>query len=177
MKNCVRCPLRSQCTQVVTGVGSFTSRLLIVGEAPGQDEDTMGEPFVGRSGDLLNQILKKANVNREDIYISNTIKCRPPKNRIPNKNEIERCKIWLWKEIKALTYLKVIMPLGGIATKLLLKLPANTLMKTVVGTINTVEYTSAKITPWYHPSYLIRHNNHRLLTTTEIWFRRVKELL
>src|SRR5947199_1014171 len=155
MKACTRCLLRQGCSQVVTGVGSLDSPLLMVGEAPGEDEDLEGESFVGRSGQLLTKLLTEAGISREDIYISNAVKCHPPGNRKPSQLEINTCKTWLWKEIKALHNLKVIVTLGAIPTGLLLKLNS-VVMGRVIDKSFTMEYTKAKIMPWYHPSYLLR---------------------
>lgn len=179
-KGCTRCPLRSGCNQVVTGIGNPNTSLFIVGEAPGADEDLLGEPFVGRSGDLLTKLLRDVKINREDIYISNVVKCRPPGNRKPKQEEIQQCKIWLWKEIQSLLNLKIIITLGATSTELLLSL-SNVIMKTVVGKAYQVKYTQAKIMPWYHPSFLLRRNKEvkgedgKLIDRTRQWLQHIKE--
>lgn len=180
MKNCKRCPLRQGCSQVVTGIGNFNSPLLIIGESPGADEDLEGEPFVGRSGQLLNKLLGEAGISRDSIYITNTVKCRPPGNRMPTSEEIAICKTWLWKEIKAMSNLKVIATLGAVSTGLLLKLKCITMAK-LIGKAFTMDYTKAKIMPWYHPSYLLRRNKPtdgpKLIQQTMYWLKTVKEQL
>jgi uracil-DNA glycosylase len=176
MKECTRCRLRKGCNQVVTGIGNIQSPLLIVGECPGADEDLEGEPFVGRSGVLLNKLLSEAKINRSDIYISNAVKCRPPNNRKPLQDELDVCKIWLWKEIQMLSNLKIILTLGATPTSLLLKLK-NITMSDLVGRMFTVKYTSARIIPWYHPSYLLRKNNINLIKRSQQCLQDIKELL
>jgi uracil-DNA glycosylase len=183
MKNCTRCHLRETCAQVVTGVGDFSSPLLIVGEAPGADEDLEGEPFVGRSGQLLTKLLADAGIERSATYVSNAVKCRPPGNRTPSPEEIAVCKIWLWREIQQLSNLKVILPLGAIPTGLLLKLKSTT-MSHLVGRTFKMDFTKAKIMPWYHPSYLLRRNKPtkdnegvKLIDRTIAWFKTIKESL
>jgi uracil-DNA glycosylase family 4 len=168
---------------VVTGVGDFDSPLLIVGEAPGADEDLEGEPFVGRSGQLLTKLLKDAGIDRSSTYVSNAVKCRPPGNRTPSLEEIAVCKIWLWREMQQLSNLKVILPLGAIPTGLLLKLK-NVTMGNLVGRTFKMEYTKAKIMPWYHPSFLLRRNKPtkdtegvKLIDRTVAWFKTIKESL
>jgi uracil-DNA glycosylase family 4 len=177
-KDCTKCSLRKGCSQVVTGCGPIQSPLLIVGEAPGQDEDLEGEPFVGRSGQLLRKLLKAAGINYKDVYITNTVKCRPPANRTPNVDEVKICKIWLWKEIQ-LSKAKVILPLGAVAIGLLLKIN-NFRMKDIVGKSFQVDYTTAELMPWYHPSYILRRNtageqqDMKLLDQTINWFKVIK---
>jgi uracil-DNA glycosylase len=174
MKNCTRCNLREGCNQVVTGIGNPNTSLLIVGEAPGQDEDIEGEPFVGRSGTLLTKLMKDAGIERSSVYITNTVKCRPPNNRQPSPVEITICKRWLWKEIQQLTLLKVIATLGRVPTALLLQMKIP-MLGAMVGNEYNVEYTTAKIMPWYHPSYILRKNRASLLEKTVKWLKSVKE--
>ena len=97
--NCTRCTLCETRTNVVAGKGNKNAKLMLVGEAPGADEDLLGEPFVGRCGDLLTKMLTDLGIHRENVYITNTVKCRPvegKKNRPPKKEEIQSCKSWLW---------------------------------------------------------------------------------
>jgi uracil-DNA glycosylase family 4 len=146
---------------------------MIVGEAPGEDEDSIGEPFVGRSGKLLNKLLTEANISREVIYITNSVRCRPPHNRLPSPEEISACKIWLWREIQ-LIQPKVIMPLGHVPSTLLLK--KSLTMGKMKGNVYELDYCKAKLMPWYHPSYLLRQGS-KLDEDTVKWFRKVKENL
>jgi uracil-DNA glycosylase len=116
---CTKCPLASGRTQVVFGVGNPTADLLFVGEGPGEQEDLQGEPFVGRAGQLLTRLIGDIGLRREDVYIANVVKCRPPGNRDPLPAEIEACSPYLESQ---LTFIdpKVVVTLGNFATKLLL---------------------------------------------------------
>ncbi|MGH9024558.1 MAG: uracil-DNA glycosylase [Acidimicrobiia bacterium] len=116
---CTRCPLAEGRTQVVFGVGAPTADLMFVGEGPGEQEDIQGEPFVGRAGQLLTRFITDIGLRREDTYIANVVKCRPPGNRDPLPNEIEACSPYLESQ---LTFIdpKVVVTLGNFATKLLL---------------------------------------------------------
>lgn len=154
MKLCVRCPLRRQCNQVVPGIGPANARLVVVGEAPGGDEDLLGEPFVGQAGQLLNKLLKGAGIERDSVYITNTVKCRPKGNATPTDTPIQACKPWLWKELQVIKP-KVVLTLGKISTRLLLRLGTSFRMKDVIGQVYDVEYMESKIMSWYHPSYLL----------------------
>lgn len=117
---CTKCRLAETRTQVVFGVGDPTADLMFVGEAPGMNEDLQGEPFVGAAGQLLNRLLAEIGLNREDVYIANVIKCRPPGNRDPQDDEIECCKGYLRSQISLIDP-KVVVTLGNFATKLLLR--------------------------------------------------------
>lgn len=125
----------------------------------------MGEPFVGRCGKFLDQMLDEAGLVRDELYITNTVKCRPTKknnnrviNRPPSKDEIEKCKVWLWKELTNLTP-SVILTLGKVPTGTLLsgQLKKSFALGKLVGKKHTVDYMTAKIIPLYHPSYLMVH--------------------
>jgi len=116
---CQLCPLKETRQQVVFGTGNYNTRLMMVGEGPGRDEDMQGEPFVGKAGQLLNKILLAAEINREDIYITNVVKCRPPNNRIPVQPEIEACMPYLQKQIDLINPI-IIVCLGSLATKSLI---------------------------------------------------------
>jgi len=115
---CVKCPLSQSRTQVVFGAGNADADLMFVGEAPGAEEDRQGLPFVGRSGALLSSMLENAGISREDVFIANTLKCRPPENRDPTAAEIETCRPWLFEQIRLIEP-KVVATLGNFATKLL----------------------------------------------------------
>jgi DNA polymerase len=116
---CELCKLAAGRTQVVIGVGRADADLLFVGEGPGQQEDLKGEPFVGRAGQLLTQLIEGIGLTRADVYIANVVKCRPPGNRDPQPDEIEACAPWLDRQL-ALIEPRVIVTLGNFATKLLL---------------------------------------------------------
>jgi len=173
MRQCHKCQLRNSCHQVVTGKGNLNAKLVLIGEAPGEDEDIIGEPFVGRSGKLLTKLLLEAGITRDNVYISNTVKCRPPNNRTPNEDEVRACKSWLWLELKNLAP-EVIITLGKVPTKLLLQLHKQFSMRDISGKEYAVEYMKALIVPWYHPSYLLRRNNALDKETIE-FFKRIKD--
>src|ERR1700689_3562401 len=117
---CTKCPLAEGRTQVVFGVGNPQAALLFVGEAPGRDEDLAGEPFVGRSGKLLDRLMfEEIGITRQSCYIANVVKCRPPNNRDPAPVEIESCRPWLEEQIRLISP-KVTVTLGNFATRLLL---------------------------------------------------------
>lgn len=115
---CVKCPLSESRTQVVFGAGNADADLMFVGEAPGAEEDRQGLPFVGRSGALLTSMLENAGISREEVFIANTLKCRPPENRDPTPTEIETCRPWLTEQIRLIEP-RVVATLGNFATKLL----------------------------------------------------------
>jgi uracil-DNA glycosylase family 4 len=117
-RSCVKCPLSESRTQVVFGAGNANADLMFVGEAPGAEEDRQGLPFVGRSGALLTKMLGEAGISREDVFIANTLKCRPPQNRDPTANEIETCQPWLFEQIRLIEP-RVVATLGNFSTKLL----------------------------------------------------------
>jgi len=117
---CTRCPLAATRTQVVFGVGDAGADLMFVGEAPGREEDLRGEPFVGRSGQLLDRLLvEELGIGREHVYIANVVKCRPPDNRDPRPEEIDACRPFLTEQVDLIAP-KVVVTLGNFATKLLL---------------------------------------------------------
>ena len=152
--NCERCHLRSGAKQVVMGKGNVTKKIMFIGEGPGADEDRLGEPFVGKAGQLLNRILAAAKINREDVYITNMVKCRPPQNRNPHSDEIEICAPILLAEINLINP-KVIVPLGSIALKNLLDQNAS-ITKMRGQWIQRGKYF---FLPTFHPSYLLRNPN------------------
>lgn len=117
---CTDCRLSETRTQVVFGVGSPQARVMMVGEAPGRNEDLQGEPFVGAAGHLLNRLLEEVGMRREDVYIANVLKCRPPNNRDPRPDEITACKGYLRRQLD-LVDPQVVMTLGNFATQLLLR--------------------------------------------------------
>lgn len=150
---CVLCPLHATRTQTVFGVGSQTADWLFIGEAPGADEDRQGEPFVGRAGQLLNSMLRAIGLSREQVYIANVLKCRPPKNRDPRPEEAAACEPYLKRQIDLLRP-KIIIALGRIAAQNLL----NT--DTPIGRMRGRQYvyadTGIPLLVTYHPAYLLR---------------------
>lgn len=152
-QNCKKCPLSKQGrTQIVFGAGSEKTKLMFVGEGPGRDEDIQGIPFVGRSGKLLTKIIEAMGLKRENIFISNVVKCRPPNNRTPLPNESEVCKnLLLFKEIEIIKP-KIICTLGASATQALLG-PIK--ISQVRGKL--FKFGDALIIPTFHPAYLLRN--------------------
>ena len=149
---CTRCKL---CTlgrsQTVFGVGNPKARLMFVGEAPGEDEDKKGEPFVGRAGQLLTKIIEAIGLTRDDVYIANVIKCRPPGNRNPEPDEVAECEPFLFRQIDAIKP-KVIVALGTFAAKALLK--SDLSISKLRGQF--YDYRGAKLLPTFHPAFLLR---------------------
>lgn len=151
---CLKCTLGHTRTNVVFGVGNPKSRVLFIGEAPGADEDAQGEPFVGRAGQLLNKILAAIEMKREDVYICNILKCRPPDNRDPLANEMEICTPYLEKQIDLIKP-EFIICLGRIAAQWLLK--TNDSLTKLREKVH--EYKGAKLIITYHPAALLRNPN------------------
>jgi DNA polymerase len=150
--DCTRCKLHKQGRkQIVFGVGDPNAELMFVGEAPGADEDQQGEPFVGRAGQLLNNMITAMGLRREDVYIANVIKCRPPGNRTPERDECETCSPFLMRQIDVIRP-KVIVALGAVAAKNLLGL--NESMANLRGRFYDFRGTRLAVT--YHPAFLLR---------------------
>ena len=147
------------------GKGPKTSDLILLGEAPGADEDLIGEPFVGRCGELLTKMLEDTGIDRETTYITNTVKCRPvvgKKNRPPEKEEISACRGWLWQELQEIKP-KGVVTFGKSPTGLLLKIKKHKLkLGDVVGRRQSVDYMDSVIIPCYHPSYLMQTGRNKM---------------
>jgi uracil-DNA glycosylase family 4 len=162
--DCTRCKLHKQGRkQIVFGVGNPHAELMFVGEGPGADEDTQGEPFVGRAGQLLNNMIKAMGIRREDVYIANIVKCRPPGNRTPERDECETCSPFLMRQI-AVVKPKVIVALGAVAAKNLLAMNAS--MSELRGRFydfmpagaqsSDPSWQGTKLAVTYHPAFLLR---------------------
>lgn len=150
--DCTRCRLHKQGRkQIVFGVGNPHADLMFVGEAPGADEDEQGIPFVGRAGQLLTNMIKAMGLGREDVYIANVIKCRPPGNRTPEREECETCSPFLLRQIDVVRP-KIIVALGAVAAKSLLQI--NDSMANLRG--RTYDFRNTKLIVTYHPAYLLR---------------------
>jgi uracil-DNA glycosylase len=150
--DCTRCRLSKQGRkQIVFGVGNPKADLMFIGEAPGADEDQQGEPFVGRAGQLLNNMIKAMGLRREDVYIANIIKCRPPGNRTPERDECETCSPFLMRQIAAVKP-KAIVALGAVAAKTLLAI--NAPMSEFRG--RWFDFRGTKLAVTYHPAFLLR---------------------
>jgi len=150
--NCKRCSLHKTRHNVVFGSGNPKAGLMFIGEAPGQDEDLQGLPFVGRAGQLLTKIIEAMGLKREDVYIANILKCRPPNNRIPLPAEIAACEENVKKQA-GLIKPKVICTLGKFASQTLLK--TETTISVLRGHFQ--EYNGIKVMPTFHPAYLLRN--------------------
>lgn len=150
--DCTRCRLHKQGRkQIVFGVGNPHAELMFIGEAPGADEDEQGEPFVGRAGQLLNNMIKAMGIGREDVYIANIIKCRPPGNRTPERDECETCSPFLMRQIEVIGP-KAIVALGAVAAKTLLAV--NAPMSELRGC--WYDFRGTKLVVTYHPAFLLR---------------------
>ena len=168
---CARCKLHTLGRrQVVFGVGNPNADLMFVGEAPGADEDIQGEPFVGRAGQLLTKIIEAIGMTRDDVYIANVIKCRPPQNRNPEPDEVEQCEPFLFRQIETIKP-KVIVALGKFAAQSLLK--TTDPITRIRG--REYKYRDAILMPTYHPAYLLRNPSSK----REVWedMKRVRALL
>ena len=169
--DCTRCKLhRLGRRQVVFGVGNPEADLMFVGEAPGADEDVQGIPFVGRAGQLLTKIIEAIGLSRDEVYIANVIKCRPPENRNPEPDEVETCEPFLFQQIDSIRP-KVVVALGTFAAKALLKTqdPISRLRG------RTFDYRGAKLIPTFHPAFLLRSPDRK----RDVWedMKKVRALL
>ena len=158
---CALCKLAGNRTQVVFGVGRPDADLMFVGEGPGEQEDLKGEPFVGRAGGLLTQLIEGIGLGREDVYIANVVKCRPPENRAPQPDEIDACAPWLDRQLELIRP-RVIVTLGNFATKLLLQTQDG------ITKLRGREFGfsraghEAVLIPTYHPSAVLRSGGKAL---------------
>jgi uracil-DNA glycosylase family 4 len=150
--DCTRCKLHGLGRkQIVFGVGNPQAELMFVGEGPGADEDQQGEPFVGRAGQLLNKMIAAMGVRREEVYIANVVKCRPPGNRAPERDEVETCSPFLMRQIDAIRP-SAIVALGAVAAKCLLGM--NATMSELRG--GSYDFRGARLFVTYHPAFLLR---------------------
>jgi len=158
--DCTRCRLHKARHNIVFGVGNPKAQLVFVGEGPGHDEDIQGEPFVGRAGKLLTQMIEAMSLRREDVYICNVVKCRPPENRLPERDEIATCSPYLMRQLEVIAP-KVICCLGACS--------AQTLLQTNQGISKFrgewFDFRGAKLIATYHPAYLLRNPNAK----GEVW--------
>jgi uracil-DNA glycosylase family 4 len=162
--DCQRCKLCAGRTHIVFGVGNPQAKLMFVGEGPGRDEDLQGEPFVGRAGQLLTDIITKGmGLKREDVYIANVVKCRPPENRNPEPDEVAACEPFLKKQIDLIRP-EIIVALGKFAVQTLLqsKVPISKLRG------NWHSYHGIKLMPTFHPAYLLRNPADKKLVWEDI---------
>jgi uracil-DNA glycosylase family 4 len=162
--DCTRCVLHKQGRkQIVFGVGNPNAELMFVGEGPGADEDEQGEPFVGRAGQLLNKMIEAMGLKREHVYIANVVKCRPPGNRTPEKDECDTCSPFLLRQIDAIKP-KAIVALGAVAARTLLGL--NEPMAKLRGRF--YDFRGARLAVTYHPAYLLRDPRQKVETWKDL---------
>jgi DNA polymerase len=159
MGDCKRCKLCQGRNNIVFGEGNPAARLMFVGEGPGADEDEQGRPFVGRAGQVLTNLINKLGFERGDFYIANVVKCRPPGNRDPEEDEISACRVFLEKQIDAISPV-VIMTLGSVATRMLLSTEET--ISRMRGRFH--DYRGVKVMPTFHPSYLLRSPKQKMKT-------------
>ena len=160
MGECTRCKLHRGRQNIVFGVGNSEADLMFVGEAPGADEDAQGIPFVGRAGQLLTRIIESIGLQREQVYIANILKCRPPRNRDPQPDEVESCEGFLFQQIQAIDPILVVA-LGRYAAQTLLQ--TQTAISRIRGKF--YPYRGGLLIPTFHPSYLLRNPRAK----REVW--------
>lgn len=168
---CTRCKLHTRGRQqIVFGAGNPSADLMFIGEAPGHDEDVQGIPFVGRAGQLLTRIIEAIELKREDVYIANIIKCRPPENRNPEPDEVAACEPFVFRQVQSIRP-KVIVALGTFAAQALLRTkdPISRLRG------NVYRYGDARLIPTFHPAYLLRSPERK----RDVWedMKKVRALL
>lgn len=154
ISKCYKCILGKTRTNIVPGEGNLDAELMFIGEGPGEDEDLQGRPFVGRAGQLLTKMIEAMGYKREEVYIANIVKCRPPNNRAPFDEEAFACIDFLKRQIEIVSP-KVIVALGSTATKYLLN--TNKKISSLRGEFQ--DYNGIKIMPTFHPSYLLRNQS------------------
>jgi uracil-DNA glycosylase len=158
--DCKRCKLHRTRRTIVFGEGNKKAKLMFIGEGPGYDEDVQGRPFVGKAGQLLTRIIQSIHLEREEVYIANIIKCRPPQNRNPEPDEIKSCSPFLMKQIQAIQP-KIICALGAFAAQTLLQTDAK--ITSLRG--RTFDFKGIKVLPTYHPAFLLRNPDKK----REVW--------
>lgn len=168
--DCKRCKLHRTRRTIVFGEGNEKATLMFIGEGPGYDEDVQGRPFVGRAGQLLTKIIQSINLSREEVYIANIIKCRPPQNRNPEPDEIQSCSLFLMKQIRVIQP-KIICALGTFSAQTLLK--TDTKITALRGKLFDLE--GIKVIPTYHPAFLLRNPDKK----REVWedMKKIAELI
>jgi DNA polymerase len=167
---CTRCKLHQGRTTLVFGVGHPDADLMFVGEAPGRDEDRQGEPFVGRAGQLLTKIIESIGLTRDQVYIANVIKCRPPHNRNPELDEVQTCEPFLFQQLDVIRP-RVVVALGAFAVRTLLHSEQS--ISRLRGQV--FDYRGAKLVPTFHPAFLLRSPDRK----RDVWedMKKVRALL
>jgi len=158
--DCKRCKLHRTRRTIVFGEGDKKAKLMFIGEGPGYDEDVQGRPFVGKAGQLLTRIIQSIHLSREEVYIANIVKCRPPQNRNPEPDEIKSCSAFLMKQIQAI-HPKIICALGTFAAQTLLETDAK--ITSLRG--RSFDLQGIKVLPTYHPAFLLRNPEKK----REVW--------
>ncbi len=158
--DCKRCKLHRTRKTIVFGEGNEKATLMLIGEGPGYDEDVQGRPFVGKAGQLLTKIIQSINLSREEVYIANIIKCRPPQNRNPEPDEIQNCHPFLMKQISVIQP-KIICALGTFSAQTILKTGSK--ITALRGKLYDLE--GIKVIPTYHPAFLLRNPEKK----REVW--------
>ncbi len=168
--DCKRCKLHRSRQRIVFGEGNEKATLMFIGEGPGYDEDVQGRPFVGKAGQLLTKIIESINISREEVYIANIVKCRPPQNRNPEPDEIESCSPFLMRQILVIEP-KIICALGTFSAQTLLK--TDTKITALRGKV--YDANGIKVVPTYHPAFLLRNPERK----REVWedMKKIAELL
>lgn len=165
VSDCTACELSKTRKQAVFGVGAHNAEWMIVGEAPGADEDQQGEPFIGPSGQLLNNMLRALGLKREQVFIANVLKCHPPENRNPHSDEFAQCEAFLQRQV-ALVKPKLILAVGGVAAHNLLKL--DTPVSKLRGQVH--RYGDVPLVVTYHPAYLLRKPSEKAKSWADLKF-------
>ncbi len=158
--DCTKCKLSQKRTHIVFGEGNPDARLMFIGEAPGREEDVQARPFVGEAGMLLTRLIEKMGLKREEVYIANIVKCRPPMNRDPEKDEIQQCREFLERQIDIIRP-DIIMSLGRIAASALM---GNEKLKITAIRGKIFDYRGIPLVPTFHPAYLMRNPKDKWLT-------------
>lgn len=166
---CRKCRLCETRNKVVFGAGDPNAKLMLVGEAPGGEEDKQGVPFVGRAGTLLTNILKSIRFERRDVFIANVLKCRPPENRDPRPDEVEACEPYLVEQIATIKP-KIVCALGAHAARTLLKLGPSTSITSLRGVVH--RYQGVPLVATYHPAFLLRSPGMKRQTWEDVKFLR-----
>ncbi len=178
IRECSSCQLYMYSTNQIIGNGSLRTKIVFIGEAPGKEEDLQGEPFVGSAGKLLNLVLEKTGISRKNVYVTNLIRCRPPKNRKPMKNELNACSKYLERELKFITP-KIIAPLGNTALYAIMRKYG--LKPSKIGDIHGKIFETESpwgdvmIIPLYHPAAALYNKN--LLELIEEDFKKLKKYI
>jgi DNA polymerase len=162
--NCTRCKLSAHRSSIVFGEGDAQAKIMFIGEAPGREEDIQGVPFVGEAGALLTRLIEKMGMKRNEVYIANVIKCRPPMNRDPDYEEIETCRYFIEKQIEIISP-EVVITLGRIAFQSIMR---DQRLKITSARGNFFQYKNIPLMPTFHPAYLLRNPKHKWLTWNDV---------